>query len=176
MTGCKAETVSDDFLLTMQINNPIMTVNGIEKEIDEGRGTTPIIINNRTLVPIRAIIEEMGGYVSWEQNTQKISLSLSDKTIALTIDSTTAYVNNEAKILDTSPAIINERTMLPIRFISENLGYSVDWDGAQQLIIISKNTQSQNSVNSIMTPTPDTSKCLLHIFQTQVQQKRLQSK
>ncbi|MBP3359838.1 MAG: aldo/keto reductase [Clostridia bacterium] len=164
MTGCKAETVSDDFLLTMQINNPIMTVNGIEKEIDEGRGTTPIIINNRTLVPIRAIIEEMGGYVSWEQNTQKISLSLSDKTIALTIDSTTAYVNNEAKILDTSPAIINERTMLPIRFISENLGYSVDWDGAQQLIIISKNTQSQNSVNSIMTPTPDTSKMLVAYF------------
>ena len=164
MTGCKAETVSDDFLLTMQINNPIMTVNGIEKEIDEGRGTTPIIINNRTLVPIRAIIEEMGGYVSWEQNTQKISLSLSDKTIALTIDSTTAYVNNEAKILDTSPAIINERTMLPIRFISENLGCSVDWDGAQQLIIISKNTQSQNSVNSIMTPTPDTSKMLVAYF------------
>jgi len=164
MTGCKAETVSDDFLLTMQINNPIMTVNGIEKEIDEGRGTTPVIINNRTLVPIRAIIEEMGGSVSWEQNTQKISLSLSDKTIVLTIDSTTAYVNNEAKILDTSPTIINERTMLPIRFISENLGYNVDWDGTQQLITISKNTQSQNSVNPIMTPTPDTSKILVAYF------------
>ena len=45
---------------TLEINNPIMTVNGIEKEIDPGNGTTPVIVEDRTLVPIRAVIESLG--------------------------------------------------------------------------------------------------------------------
>ena len=70
MTGCSAtenitenptENTTESFILTMQIDNPQMTVNGTEKEIDPGRGTVPVVQNDRTLVPIRAIIEAMGG-------------------------------------------------------------------------------------------------------------------
>ena len=60
--------------IKLQINNPVMTVNGVEQEIDEGRETTPITVSDRTLVPIRAIIEAMGGTVSYDENTQTILL------------------------------------------------------------------------------------------------------
>lgn len=115
-----------------------MTVNGAKKEIDPGRSTTPVIINERTLVPIRALIEEIGGAIAWEEDTQNVIIALGKDIIILTIDSTTAFVNEEAKTLDTAPTTINDRTMLPIRFISENLGYKVDWNENEQLITITK--------------------------------------
>lgn len=136
ITACKG---AENFTLTMQIDNPIMTINGMEKEIDKGRGTAPVIINDRTLVPIRAIIEEMGGTVHWEDATQNVIIALGENIIFLTIDNSDAFVNSDKKTLDTKPAIINERTMLPIRFISENLGYEVNWNNNKQLITITKN-------------------------------------
>lgn len=62
-----------DFTLTIQIDNPVMTVNGTEQNIDDN-GTTPEIRSERTLVPIRAIIEAMGGTVAWEQETQTVQV------------------------------------------------------------------------------------------------------
>ena len=50
----------------MKIGEPVMTVNDVKKEIDPGRSTTPVIINERILVPIRALIEEMGRAIAWE--------------------------------------------------------------------------------------------------------------
>ena len=61
--------------LILKINNPIMTVNGIEKEIDSGISTSPVIINGRTLLPIRAVIEEIGGTVNWNEEKQVITLT-----------------------------------------------------------------------------------------------------
>lgn len=59
VTGCFAAE-NANFTLTMQIDNPVMTVNGTEQNIDN-EGTSPVIVNDRTLVPIRAIIEAIGG-------------------------------------------------------------------------------------------------------------------
>ena len=70
MTSCSAaepQNVSaSGFTLTMKIGEPVMTVNDVKKEIDPGRSTTPVIINERILVPIRALIEEMGRAIAWE--------------------------------------------------------------------------------------------------------------
>ncbi len=55
-----------------------MTVNGVKKEIDPGRGTVPVIVKGRTLVPIRAIIEEMGGTIEWDGNERKVTISLKE--------------------------------------------------------------------------------------------------
>jgi len=103
-------------IITLQINNPFMTVNGVRKEIDPGRGTVPVIVNSRTLVPIRAIIEEMGGSIEWDGTARKVTIKLNDKTIILTIDKKQASVNGYVKELDVAPQIINSRTMLPLRF------------------------------------------------------------
>lgn len=129
---------TDDLSITLQIDNPIMTVNGQEKEIDPGMGTTPVILNDRTLLPVRAVVEEMGGNVEWNGNLQEVTLTYNNDTIRLVIDNTTAYLNNTANVLDTAPAIINDRTMLPIRFIAEGFGFDVDWNGAEKIVTISK--------------------------------------
>ena len=78
ITGCTAaesdkQALDNEFLLTMQIANLVMTVNGQEKNIDDD-GTAPTIVNDRTLVPVRAIIESMGGSVNWDSDTSTAML------------------------------------------------------------------------------------------------------
>ncbi|NLI56452.1 copper amine oxidase N-terminal domain-containing protein [bacterium] len=92
---------TDKIIIILQINNPYMTVNGVKKEIDPGRGTVPVIIKGRTLVPIRAIIEEMGGTVDWDGTARKVTIKLGNTTIELIIDKKTAKVNGVKKELDT---------------------------------------------------------------------------
>ena len=148
LTACAAtpatKDVEDDILILLQINNPNMYANGVEKEIDEGRGTTPIVDNGRTLVPIRAIIEECGGTVDWNGDTQTVTLTYHSDEIKLIINSTTAYLNGEANTLDVVPQVINGRTMLPIRFVAEGFKFEVFWDGDNSVITITNNPDNNN--------------------------------
>lgn len=88
----------------------MMTVNGVSKEIDPGRGTAPMIINNRTLLPIRSLIEEMGGTVGWDQGERRVDIKLGTIDIKLWIDDKTALVNDKKVGMDVPPQIINNRT------------------------------------------------------------------
>lgn len=136
LTACAAGIDStEDITIILQIDNPVMTVNGEEKPIDEN-GTVPVIINDRTLLPIRAVIEEMGGAVEWDDETQTVLLAYNDNIITLAIDNSTAFLNNDAATLDTAPTIINDRTMLPIRFIAESFQFNVNWQQDEQKVII----------------------------------------
>ncbi len=131
-----------DTTITLKINNPVMTINGGEKEIDPGMGTKPVIINDRTLLPVRAVVEEIGGTVGWNGEKQEVTLAYKQNTIILTINNTTAYLNGEAQTLDTAPTIINDRTMLPIRFIAESFGFDVDWNNENQIVTITKTAKT----------------------------------
>ncbi len=139
-TGCNAapqpEENSSDPVITLQIGKPMMTVNGIEQEIDPGCGTVPVIKNDRTLLPVRAVVEAMGGAAAWDEETQTAVLTKDNIRLLLTIGSKTAFVNEEERTLDIAPVIINDRTMLPIRFIAEEFGYAVGWDGVAQTITL----------------------------------------
>lgn len=136
LTACAAGIDNtEDITIILQIDNPVMTVNGEEKPIDEN-GTAPVIINDRTLLPIRAVIEEMGGAVEWDGETQTVLLAYNDNIITLAIDNSTAFLNNDAATLDTAPTIINDRTMLPIRFIAESFQFNVNWLQDEQKVII----------------------------------------
>lgn len=139
-TGCSAaqqpEENANEPVITLQIGNPMMTVDGTEREIDPGRGTAPVIETDRTLLPVRAVVEAMGGAVAWDEETQTVVLTKDDIRLRLTISSKTAYVNEEARALDIAPVIINDRTMLPIRFIAEEFGYAAGWDGEAQTITL----------------------------------------
>lgn len=155
-TTAFAADMDDSVSLTMQIDSPTMMVNGVQKEIDPGRGTVPVILNNRTLVPIRAIIEEIGGAVDWEETTRTTTLTYDDNEMKLTIDDTNAYFNDVAYTLDAAPTVINNRTMLPIRFIAERFQFDVDWNQTEQVISITKNPQPNAVVpDSAVTPQPE---------------------
>lgn len=130
------EKAKSKIVIVLHINDPKMTVNGQEKEIDPGRGTKPTIVNSRTLVPIASIIEAMGGTVSWDGKDRRVDITLGNNTIKLWINKLQAQVNGQNKDLDVAPVIINDRTMLPLRFITENLGAEVGWNDAAKEITI----------------------------------------
>ena len=97
----------------------------------------------RTLVPIRSIVEAFGGDVFWEENTRTVQLQMEKNTIKLSIDNKNAYLNNKKQTLDVAPVILNERTMLPIRFIAEGFHLGVGWDDETKTVFIVKNALSQ---------------------------------
>lgn len=137
VAGCNAEASNADtqdeetITIVMSAGDPIMTVNGSESEIDPGYGTAPIIENGRTIVPVRAVVESMGGRVEWNSESQTISIYRGDDTVVLEINSETAYLNGEEYTLDTVPVIINSRTFVHLRFVSEGLGFDVEWNDGQ---------------------------------------------
>ncbi len=142
-----AKTVVVDYgqkiLITLQPDNPMMTVNGTSQEIDPGRGTKPVIIAkwSRTVVPIRAIVEALGGTIGWEGTEKKVTINFKDTVIELWINKPQAKVNGVTKWIDSAnhnvkPIIVNSRTMLPLRFVAENLGCTVGWDAATKTITI----------------------------------------
>ena len=149
LTSCAAEQSqtqsSETTEIILQIGNPVMTVNGTEKPID-AEGTAPVIVNDRTLLPVRAVVEEMGGTVAWNGDTQTVTLNYGEDKIRLVIDNTTAYLNDTAQTLDSAPAIINDRTMLPIRFIAESFKFEVSWDETTKTVTIEKNILANENV------------------------------
>ena len=147
ITACAAD---GDLTIKLQIGNPNMTVNGTEKPIDEN-GTAPVIINDRTLLPVRAVVEEIGGDVEWDGETQTVVLAYGEDIVVLEIDNTTAYHNEEPSTLEAAPTIINDRTMLPIRFIAESFKFDVEWDGETQTVTITKAAEATEPTE---TPAP----------------------
>ncbi len=152
--GIVVSAKNEDVVVSLQINNPIMEVNGVEAEIDEGNGTKPVVENGRTLVPIRAIIEAFGGVVGWEGTTRTVKLSMGDDVIELVIDSNIAYLNNQAHMLDVAPVVINERTMLPIRFVAESFNLGVAWEGNTQTVTIIRNFLDDKEYNYLIENIP----------------------
>jgi len=103
---------------------------------------TPIMKNNRVLVPLRPISEYMDADIKWDGANKKVTLKHNDKVIELTNGSKYGYVNGAKKTLDESAEIVNGRVVVPIRFVTENLGASVTWNKAYQRVkvIIYKTT------------------------------------
>lgn len=98
----------------------------------------PQLTNGRTLVPMRTIFETLGLSVSWDEVTKVAEGKNENTSIRFTIGSNIALINNEEKTLDVFANTINGRTMIPLRFLSENMGYKVVWIGESNLILISK--------------------------------------
>lgn len=144
-----------DVVVSLKIDNPIMAVNGVDFEIDSGRGTAPKVINGRTLVPIRAIIEAFGGDVVWDEGSKAVLLTMEEDTIKLVIGSNIAYLNNDEEALDTAPAVINGRTMLPIRFIAEGFNLGVAWDSDTKTVSIIRDSLTDDEYSFLTGILPD---------------------
>jgi len=96
----------------------------------------PIIVNDRTMVPIRAISESFDAAVSWDGESRTIGITLQDINISLTIDNPTAYINSNTITLDQPPIIVNDRTLVPLRFVSEAFGAEVEWSDMMRAAFI----------------------------------------
>ena len=103
----------------------------------------PIILEGRTMVPLRAIFEALDITVEYDAATRTIIGTTDDLSIQLTIDSTLATVNGEEVTLDVPATVIDGRTMVPVRFIAESTGATVEWEARTRTVII--NTVSPDS-------------------------------
>lgn len=96
----------------------------------------PMIINDFTLVPIRAVTEALGAKVSWDGDNQLVTIKKGKTAIELCIGSDTALVNGDAVKIDAPAEVINNRTMVPLRFVAETFGLTVEWDGDTRTVEI----------------------------------------
>jgi len=99
--------------------------------------TAPTMEADRTLVPMRFLFEQMGANVDWEGETQTATVEKGNDKIAFSINNTAAKVNNTIKTMDVPARLINSKTMIPLRFLSEELGYNVEWDQNTKTVTIS---------------------------------------
>ena len=106
-----------------------------------GNTVNPQIINDRTMVPMRKIFEELGSTVDWEEETQKVTAKKDGIEIGLQIENEKATIKNESGeiteiTLDSVPVVVDDRTLVPVRFIAESLHKKVDWDAQNRTVII----------------------------------------
>ncbi len=120
---------SNDISLKKEIK---VVLNGENIEFDQ----PPIIIDGRTLVPLRAIFEAMGATVDWNDKTKTVTSRLNPTTIQLKIGNNILYKNDTAVALDVPAQLINGYTMVPARAIAEAFGADVDWEGNTQTVYI----------------------------------------
>lgn len=105
----------------------------------------PFIKDNRTLVPIRFISEALNYDIKWNEEKQLVTIKNTDQQIDLTINSKNVLVNNTKTTTDVAPAIYNNRTYVPIRFISETFGINVNWNDKTSTVILESNSNSNLS-------------------------------
>ncbi|MBR2852529.1 MAG: copper amine oxidase N-terminal domain-containing protein [Anaerotignum sp.] len=123
---------ADKSEIVLTIDSVVAMVNG-EPVVND---VAPIIKGERTFLPIRLIAEELGATVTWNEADQSVTIVKDDMTIVIYIGQAFALVNGSPVALDEPAFIVNSRTYLPLRFIAENLGAEVIWDGASQTVTV----------------------------------------
>jgi len=98
---------------------------------------SPVMEQQRVLIPVRAVGEALGVNVGWNKDLQQITLVGRGKSVELFIGSTSATINGVPEGLDVPAKITQGRTLVPLRFISQAFGARVNWDGNKQLVEIS---------------------------------------
>ncbi len=130
ISAAAAESVE----IKMTIGDSSGYVNGVAKALD----APPVIRQSRTMLPVRFVAENLGAAVTWDGATSTATITSGTAEIKITIGAATATVNGEEKPLDAPAFIENSRTYLPVRFVAEALGATVDWNGASSTATITK--------------------------------------
>lgn len=132
----------------MAANEITVNVNGVKVQMDQ----QPIIENGRTLVPLRAVAEALGCEVVWDSETKTASFTQGDIMAIVTVGENYIIVGdgvyNENVPVDSPAVIVNSRTMIPLRALSEGFGYDVEWDGSTSTVNINSKAMDSNDTNA----------------------------
>lgn len=99
----------------------------------------PVIINDRTLVPIRAVFEAAGAEVDWNGSTHTATISGKGHTVLIGVGNDYMIKDGKRISLDVAATVINDRTLIPVRAISEAMDYAVTWDGYHKTVLVATN-------------------------------------
>jgi hypothetical protein len=114
----------------------------------------PIILNGRTLLPLRAVLTNLGvqnddQHIIWNGSEQSVTIYKNSTKIYLKVNSKEAYVNDAPVILDVSPILYKGRTYIPARFVAQSLGKKVVWDGSLNAVLI-RDESEFNKIKEIL--------------------------
>lgn len=124
--------------------SPLLLLDG--SNFDTGE-VYPEITNGRVMLPIRNIVEAIGGTVEWNENTKEVTITRAGDTLILTVGNSIAYKNRKSITLDVAPYIKNGSTFLPVRFVSEQLGQKVEWAANPRIVSITENKDTYENSN-----------------------------
>lgn len=127
--------------IRFNVGDEVLSINGKDVQVEK-----PVVINGVTLVPVRVITEAFGAKVDWNEKARCVTLDYSGVIIKLYIDNKKATVDGTEIELLEAPRIINGRTMVPLRFITENFGADVDYDPKTKQIVVLKESANENSI------------------------------
>jgi len=131
--------------IAVKINNKILTFDA-----------KPRTVNGRTLVPVAILAKELGATVEWIADTKSVIITLQTKenikTIYLKVGKASALVNGMEVELDCKPVIFEGRTFVPLRFISENFGATVIWNGKTKIVSITYTVPVQEKPPILIPP------------------------
>ncbi|MDR3240373.1 MAG: copper amine oxidase N-terminal domain-containing protein, partial [Clostridiales bacterium] len=124
-----------------------IVVDGLTLSVD----VAPVIVSDRVLVPFRFIGEALGASVEWDADARKVSMTLKDRFLDIVIGNTQMNIGRtgldgnaitSAYTLDAPATIMQDRTMVPIRAVSEGLGSTVEWNPNSRTVIVTSPVQT----------------------------------
>ncbi|MGM9552400.1 MAG: N-acetylmuramoyl-L-alanine amidase [Clostridia bacterium] len=123
----------------------------------------PIIIDGRTLVPAREFFEQLGATVTWNNDFRCVIIELNGTQTVLTIDSKIVYINGNSTSIapeDPAPKIVNNKTMIPVRFVSEEFGFKVEWLNETRTVKITSPDYVREDVTKVALSVEDNADCI----------------
>jgi len=136
--GYPIETYKEKTIIQFKIGQESYKVDGIDKKMD----TKAMIVEGRTMLPIRFLAESIGARINWTPATQVINLYLGLIEIEMQVNNPQATVNGKKVMIDSNNPLVKPivvppgRTLLPLRFVAENLRCKVDWNAAKQEVTV----------------------------------------
>ncbi len=123
----------------------------IDDEILTDLDMPPIILNGYTLVPAREVFEGIGATVEWNDDLEQVYVTYGDTLVVIPIGSAKAYVNGESETMQTEAKIINDKTMIPLRFVTTALGFEIEWDDTTRIANIVTKQQTTTTTTTTTT-------------------------
>lgn len=134
----REETTGERYVLTVGSNT--VSVKKGRTEYEKTIDAAPFISSGTTLIPLRGLFEEMGATVNWSGEDKKINVTAGNTEITFQIENTRVWVNGIRYSVNVAPRIEQEssRTFIPLRFVSERMGYKVTWDASNGTVTVEK--------------------------------------
>lgn len=148
---------SENFRFPAEINfklgDEYFYINGYKFYFDSNKNLKPILKYGRTFVPLRSIVESIGGEVLWKPKTKEVEIKFKDNLIVLIINKNSAFVNGKVKKIDNNenikPFILYSRTFVPLRFIIENLQGEIFYNSNDKSITIKIDRDTKEIIDSV---------------------------
>ncbi|WP_152396359.1 phosphodiester glycosidase family protein [Paenibacillus guangzhouensis] len=118
--------------VVLKVNDTTAVVDGKNKKIE----VAPIVRDNVTYVPVKVILDEFGGSARWESAIKKVMVLRADRMMELWVGQKDYIANGKRNTSEVSPIIYKNRTYVPLRLVSEQIGLKVDWDGKNKSITL----------------------------------------